>query len=172
MRLLEGIMSDVYGMQHLLKQGALPYALGSRPPRLPARHARPCACRWPFELGCLRFGQRALMVVGGSCRNALKHLLDWVICWKTDKLLPTNLHPRSSLCPSRVWQSLIALCECPQASNRAWHASPHCIADARPHTTKPISSKPIWPATSACPWSRAAICWYATKNFTSKHWKA
>ncbi len=27
MRLLEGIMSDVYGMQHLLKQGALPYAL-------------------------------------------------------------------------------------------------------------------------------------------------
>ncbi len=27
MRLLEGIMSDVYGMQHLLQQGALPYAL-------------------------------------------------------------------------------------------------------------------------------------------------
>ncbi len=27
MRLLEGIMSDVYGMQHLLKKGALPYAL-------------------------------------------------------------------------------------------------------------------------------------------------
>ncbi len=27
MRLLEGILSDVYGMQHLLKQGALPYAL-------------------------------------------------------------------------------------------------------------------------------------------------
>jgi uncharacterized circularly permuted ATP-grasp superfamily protein/uncharacterized alpha-E superfamily protein len=27
MRLLEGIMSDVYGMQHLLKQGVLPYAL-------------------------------------------------------------------------------------------------------------------------------------------------
>lgn len=27
MRLLEGIMSDVYGMQYLLKQGALPYAL-------------------------------------------------------------------------------------------------------------------------------------------------
>ena len=27
MRLLEGIMSDVYGMQHLLKQGAIPYAL-------------------------------------------------------------------------------------------------------------------------------------------------
>lgn len=27
MRLLEGIMSDVYGMQHLLKQGSLPYAL-------------------------------------------------------------------------------------------------------------------------------------------------
>ena len=27
MRLLEGIMSDVYGMQHLLKQGALPHAL-------------------------------------------------------------------------------------------------------------------------------------------------
>ena len=27
MRLLEGIMSDVYGMQHLLKEGALPYAL-------------------------------------------------------------------------------------------------------------------------------------------------
>lgn len=27
MRLLEAIMSDVYGMQHLLKQGALPYAL-------------------------------------------------------------------------------------------------------------------------------------------------
>ena len=27
MRLLEGIMSDVYGMQHLLKQGAVPYAL-------------------------------------------------------------------------------------------------------------------------------------------------
>ena len=27
MRLLEGIMSDVYGMQHLLQQGGLPYAL-------------------------------------------------------------------------------------------------------------------------------------------------
>jgi uncharacterized circularly permuted ATP-grasp superfamily protein/uncharacterized alpha-E superfamily protein len=27
MRLLEGIMSDVYGMQHLLKQGAIPHAL-------------------------------------------------------------------------------------------------------------------------------------------------
>ena len=27
MRLLEGIMSDVYGMQHLLKHGAIPYAL-------------------------------------------------------------------------------------------------------------------------------------------------
>ena len=27
MRLLEGIMSDVYGMQHLLKEGAIPYAL-------------------------------------------------------------------------------------------------------------------------------------------------
>jgi len=27
MRLLEGIMSDVYGMQHLLKQGSMPHAL-------------------------------------------------------------------------------------------------------------------------------------------------
>ena len=37
MRLLEGIMSDVYGMQHLLKQGALPHALvQGHPGYLPA----------------------------------------------------------------------------------------------------------------------------------------
>ena len=39
MRLLEGIMSDVYGMQHLLKQGAIPYALvQGHPGYLPAMH--------------------------------------------------------------------------------------------------------------------------------------